>query len=199
MIADSDDTVLMERYRDGDLAAFEVLYRRHKGPLFRYLSRQCKLPDVAADVFQEVWSRVIASRERYEVRATFKTFLFRIAHHCVIDHYRSRERRRADRTESVEDYGATLMTPAEEQPEILAARAQLDARFRQALADLPAEQSEVFVLSEEGGLSLHEIAEITGVPHETVKSRLRYAIAKLRRAMAEDYGPAVLTPLRVQT
>src|ERR1044072_8294097 len=84
-VAATDDTTLMLRYRDGDAGAFEILYRRHKGPLYRYLQRMCGRREVADDLFQEVWSKVIASRGRYEVRAQFNTFLFRIAHNCAVD------------------------------------------------------------------------------------------------------------------
>ncbi len=189
----------MERYRDGDTAAFELLYSRHKGPLYRYLLRHCHPRDAAADVFQEVWSRVITSRERYEVRAAFKTFLYRIAHHCVVDHYRLQDRKRANRMESVDDHEEQLAAESHEQPEAQAGQAQLDLAFRQALADLPAEQREVFLLFEETGLELKEIAEVTGVPAETVKSRLRYALAKLRRVMAGEFGMTELKPVRVES
>ena len=78
-VAVTDDATLMLRYRDGDARAFEILYERHKGPLYRYLQRMCGRREVADDLFQEVWSKVIASRSRYEARAQFNTFLFRIA------------------------------------------------------------------------------------------------------------------------
>src|SRR4026209_1535445 len=87
-VAVTDDTTLMLRYRDGDARAFELLYERHKGPLYRYLQRMCGRREVADDLFQEVWSKVIASRSRYEVRAQFNTFLFRIAHNCAVDYFR---------------------------------------------------------------------------------------------------------------
>ena len=195
--AQIDDAVLMERYRDGDAAAFELLYARHKGPLYRYLLRQCQPHEAAADVFQEVWSRVITSRDRYEVRAAFKTYLYRIAHHCVIDHYRLTSRKRANRMDSLQDHEAVLSTQVHEQPEARVGHEQLDRAFREALAGLPEEQRDVFLLFEEGGLGLKEIADITGVPAETVKSRLRYALAKLRRALADDFGMStVLEPAR---
>ena len=69
--ATPDDATLMLRYRKGDVRAFEMLYQRHKGALYRYLQRLCRSQDVANDLFQEVWSKVIASRERYEARAKF--------------------------------------------------------------------------------------------------------------------------------
>ena len=199
MEAQSDDADLMMRYREGDAAAFERLYARHKGPLYRYLLRQCQPRDAAADVFQEVWSRVITSRDRYEVRAAFKTFLYSIAHHCVIDHYRLRDRKRANRMDSVEDHENALQVQSHEQPEAQVGQEQLDHAFREALAALPEDQRTAFLLFEESGLGLKEIADVTGVPAETVKSRLRYALAKLRRALANDFGMTALMPARAES
>src|SRR5215831_4091930 len=98
-----EDGALMLRYRAGDVRAFEILYQRHKGGLYRYLQRLCRQRDTVNDLFQEVWSKVIASRERYEVRAQFTTFLFHIAHNCAMDHFRRAERRHVNRTDDVVD------------------------------------------------------------------------------------------------
>src|ERR1700694_5348408 len=83
-----EDAWLMTRYRDGDADAFSTLYARHKGPLYRYLLRQVRNAAAAADLFQEVWSRLVATRNRYEARAKFATYLFRIAHNCTVDFLR---------------------------------------------------------------------------------------------------------------
>src|ERR1700733_11525957 len=83
-----EDATLMVRYRDGDTQAFTALYARHKGPLYRYLLRQVRNAGAAADLFQEVWSRLIATRGRYEARAKFATYLFHIAHNCSVDFFR---------------------------------------------------------------------------------------------------------------
>ena len=83
-----DDSELMLAYARGDVRAFEKLYARHRGPLYRYLARHTRHMEVANDLFQEVWAKVIASRDRYEPRAKFTTFLYHIAHNCCIDHYR---------------------------------------------------------------------------------------------------------------
>src|SRR5688500_1355134 len=96
MALPADDGSLMLRFRDGDQRAFEVLYERHKAPLYRYLQRMCRSPETAADLFQEAWSRVILSAERYQVRAQFKTYLFRIAHNCAMDHFRRSGRQPVD-------------------------------------------------------------------------------------------------------
>lgn len=180
-----DDTALMLRYRDGDARAFEILYERHKGALYRYLLRMCRSPDTANDLFQEVWSKVIASRERYEVRAQFNTFLYRIAHNCTVDYFRRAGRRYEGAAQDVEEIADELPGAEHQRPDAELSEAQLRADFRRALERLPAEQRDVFVLYEETGLSLEEIGKITGVAMETAKSRLRYALGKLRAALKQ--------------
>ena len=181
----------MLRYRDGDLRAFEMLYERHKGPLYRYLQRLCRSPDTANDLFQEVWGKVIASRERYEVRAQFNTFLFRIAHNCAIDHFRRAATVQAQVTADIDSMVDELPGAASERPESRAVEAELQADFARALHALPPEQRDAFVLYEESGLSLEEIGKASGVSMETAKSRLRYAVAKLRVALGRHRPESV--------
>ncbi|HUO83454.1 MAG TPA: RNA polymerase sigma factor [Gammaproteobacteria bacterium] len=183
MTAAPDDKELMLRYRAGDVGAFEVLYGRYKGPLYRFMLRQCRDPEIAADLFQEVWSRVIGARERYVPTARFNTWLFHIAHNCFIDHYRGRRRR------PLEAAGDGALDCAEDPsagPEARAAVLERADRLRAALCDLPVEQREAFLLREELGMSLQEIGAATGTGRETAKSRLRYAVERLRRALSED-------------
>ena len=174
----------MLRYAHGDMRAFEALYRRHRTALYRYLARLTCDTEVANDLFQEVWSKVIASRTRYEPRARFQSFLFRIAHNCFIDYCRraSTQPRAPDADDT--DLQELLPAPSSEMPDRHAEHAELVARYKAALRALPAEQRDVFLLHEEAGLSLEEIATISGVGSETAKSRLRYALAKLRAALA---------------
>ena len=157
-----DDATLMLRYRKGDVRAFEMLYERHKGALYRYLQRLCRSPEVANDLFQEVWSKVIASRERYEVRAKFTTFLFHIAHNCAIDYFRRAGRPQEKGTQDVDALADELSGPSHESPEAALSEAQLRADFKRALEELPAEQRDVFLLYEETGLGLEDIGRITG-------------------------------------
>ncbi|HKE94366.1 MAG TPA: RNA polymerase sigma factor [Povalibacter sp.] len=178
-----DDTELMLRYRSGEVRAFETLYRRHKGPLYRYLQRLCRGQDVANDLFQEVWGKVIASRERYEVRAQFNTYLYRIAHNCAVDYFRRAGRQHLGAMDDVTELADELSGAVAEQPEIRLAGMQVQDSFQHALAQLPAEQRDAFLLYEETGLSLEEIGQVTGVGMETAKSRLRYAVSKLRAAL----------------
>jgi RNA polymerase sigma-70 factor (ECF subfamily) len=181
-----DDAELMLRYAHGDVGAFERLYARHKGPLYRYLLRQVRDPAVASDLFQEVWFRIVAMRHRYEIRAKFATFLFQIAHHCTIDHYR---RRRSLPGEESLDQRASIEiepeSPEHEQPDRIAERGEQQSALLAAIAALPSEQREAFLLREEAGLDVEEIARVTGVGIETAKSRVRYAIRKLRLTLAE--------------
>jgi RNA polymerase sigma-70 factor, ECF subfamily len=171
----------MMRYRDGDLAAFEMLYRRHKDPLYRYLLRGCAHAESAAEMFQDVWAGLVRSRAGYEPRARFGAWLYRLAHNRLIDHLRLQPRAPLPLEEEL------IPAAAEhERPEAQALAGERGQRLRQALAALPAEQREAFLLHEEAGLTLEEIAEVSGVGRETVKSRLRYALAKLREALADD-------------
>ncbi len=186
-----DDATLMLRYRQGDVRAFEMLYERHKGALYRYLQRLCRSPEMANDLFQEVWSKVIASRERYEVRAKFTTFLFHIAHNCAMDHFRRAGRPQEKLAQDVDALADELSGPSHESPDAALAEAQLRADFRRALDELPAEQRDVFLLYEETGLGLEEIGRITGVAMETAKSRLRYALGKLRGALRQHQSPTL--------
>jgi RNA polymerase sigma-70 factor (ECF subfamily) len=187
-VSDDEDAQLMLAYAGGEMRAFENLYSRHRGALYRYLMRQARDTEIANDLFQEVWSRVIANRTRYEPRAKFRTFLFTLAHNCFIDHCRRMKSR--PQGLGIEDADAADLLPADEdaRPEAVLQRNESTERFRAALATLPQEQLDVYLLHEESELSLEEIARVTGVGAETAKSRLRYAVGKLKAAMAAAEG-----------
>ena len=178
-----EDSALMLRYRDGDVAAFEVLYKRHNDSLYRYLMRKCGHRDTAEDIFQEVWGKIIKARETYRPTAKFTTFLYRVAHNCFIDHIRRNKRH----TQIVDVEPDTQPDPGE-LPETQTERSLARRRLQVALLQLPDEQRDVFLLREEAGLNLDQIAAITGSNRETTKSRLRYAVNKLRAAIDEPVG-----------
>jgi RNA polymerase sigma-70 factor (ECF subfamily) len=182
-VSDDEDAQLMLAYARGEMRAFETLYSRHRAALYRYLMRQARDGEVANDLFQEVWSRVIVNRARYEPRAKFRTFLFTLAHNCFIDHCRRSKARPGGM--GIEDADAADLLPANEmcQPDTALARDEASSRYRAALATLPPEQRDVYLLHEESDLSLEEIARVTGVGAETAKSRLRYAVNKLKAAL----------------
>ena len=186
-----EDAQLMVRYRDGDAAAFAALYARHKGPLYRYLLRQVRNAGAAADLFQDVWSRLIAARARYEARAKFATFLFHIAHNCTIDFFRRDPMMsRAARSDDPQAQAAEPEVPEYQRPDGLAEFAEQQSALLAALGALPREQREAFLLHEETGLTIEEIARISDVGLETAKSRLRYAVRKLKKSLAEAQAEA---------
>jgi RNA polymerase sigma-70 factor (ECF subfamily) len=178
-----EDSALMLRYQDGDVAAFEVLYRRHSDSVYRYLLRLSRNPHSAEDVFQDAWGKIIKARQGYRPTAKFSTFLFRVAHNCFIDHIR-RNKRHTHET----DVDPDLCPSPDQEPEQTTERLLARQRLQRSLGLLPLEQRDVFLLHEEAGLSIDEIAHVTGVNRETAKSRLRYAVAKLRASMADAAG-----------
>ena len=173
----------MLAYRGGDANAFEALYARHKGGLFRFIVRSVKDRAVAEELFQEVWMKLIEARGRYAPQAKFVTFLYTIAHNRMIDHWR----RRGLALVSLDDEAGAIDPPgpAALQPERRAELNESAARLLEALAALPELQREAFLLHEESGLSVAEIADVTGTDPEAAKSRLRYATAKLREALTD--------------
>jgi RNA polymerase sigma-70 factor (ECF subfamily) len=188
-MTEATDEELMQRYRDGDARAFETLYARHKGPVYRYLLRQCGVAALAEELFQDVWMNLIKARARYEVRAKFTTWLYTLAHHRVVDHYRRQAAGVPISYDDDPDDEPLIEQVADSevrQPDNEFERRRQAQQLLGLLAQLPEAQREAFLLREEGGLSLEEIAAATGVNMETAKSRLRYAVAKLRQGMKEN-------------
>ncbi len=171
----STDEQLMKQYAAGDVSAFEDLYERYRGPLYRYIQRQVHDPATVNDLYQGSWEKLIKARNRYKPAAPFRAWFFRIAHNHVVDHFRSKH--------ETEALNPDQMTASAPQPGEALGNEQKQKRFRAALQDLPAEQKHTLLLKIEAGLGLEEIGKITGVKRETVKSRLRYATAKLKRTL----------------
>lgn len=187
-VSDDEDAQLMLAYAKGEMRAFETLYARHRGALYRYLARHARDGEIANDLFQEVWSRVIVNRARYEPRAKFRTFLFTLAHNCFIDHCRRVKSRPTGASIDEADAADLLSADENMQPDAELEREEGSRRYHAALAALPQEQRDVYLLHEEADLSLEEIARVTGVGPETAKSRLRYAVGKLKAALAVADG-----------
>ena len=185
--AATSDEELMLAYVTGDAAAFDVLYGRHRGGVYRYLLHQCRHRGTADELFQDVWMNLIRARASYAPTAKFATWLYRLAHNRLIDHYRASGRLTLVSTEDEahQDAVATLSGAPGDEPQARAENRELGERLRAAVAALPLAQRQAFLLQQEGGLSLAEIAELTGVGAETVKSRLRYALAKLRENLVD--------------
>jgi len=182
---EASDEQLMLAYAGGDAAAFEALYARHKGPLYRFVLRSVKVAAEADEIFQDVWMRAIEARERYQPTAKFRTWLYTIAHNRFVDHWRAKG---LSVVPLENDDGTTIDVPAgpAAEPHRRAEARQSVRRLLDAIAALPAAQREAFLLHEESGLSVAEIAAITGTNEEAAKSRLRYAMNKLREAIGDD-------------
>jgi RNA polymerase sigma-70 factor (ECF subfamily) len=176
------DEDLMLAYRGGDVTAFEALFRRRKGRLYRYLLRQCGQPGLAGELFEDIWLRVIRARLRYRPQALFITYLYRLAHQVLMDHYRRRPAGVPPSYLQEPETGIEPL-PAETQADVLAASRQQLERLLQLLAALPEAQREVFLLREEAAFDLEQIARVTGAKPESVRSRLRQAVFYLRKGM----------------
>jgi RNA polymerase sigma factor (sigma-70 family) len=180
-LSQETDEKLMLRFGRGEAAAFDDLYRRHESRVFRYLQRNLRNEASANDLMQEVWFAVVRNAVDYQPTAKFTTWLFTIAHNRMVDMIRASGRLQsldADLLDTLEA-DAKLEPPAEVQSQEEA------AALLGAVAQLPPEQRSAFLLQAEGELSVEEIAVATGSNFETVKSRLRYARAKLRQLLWE--------------
>jgi RNA polymerase sigma-70 factor (ECF subfamily) len=180
------DEELMLAYGAGDAEAFDLLYMRHKGGVYRYLRRQTGNASLADEFFQDVWLRLIDARARYQPQARFTTWLYTIAHNRLMDHFRATRRTPVASHDDPDEDPLAGVPSDDPPPEDVLARKQEAARLLAAIDALPAEQREAFLLQQEGDLSVEEIATATGVTRETAKSRLRYATAKLRQRLRAE-------------
>jgi RNA polymerase sigma-70 factor, ECF subfamily len=176
-MSETSDEDLMLAFQAGDAGAFDTLYQRHRGRLFRFLSREAGSREAGEEIYQEAWLRLIRQRDSYRVEAAFSTYLYRIAHSSLIDHLRKKGRlwKHEETMEEMPEAQSCALSPEEEWGRQLTAQA-----LKACMDELPAEQREVFLLKEENGFGLSEIAEIAGINREAAKSRLRYALKKLR-------------------
>lgn len=180
--AEASDERLMLAWAAGETAAFEELYARHRLRLYRFLLRHLRDGALADELFQDVWQKVIAARAGWVPDAPFGTWLYRIAHNRLTDHWRALKYR-PPAPEDSDERAARIPDP--DTPERNLSEFEQRRRLQLALDELPEEQREVLLLRLEQELTLEEIGAITGVGRETVKSRLRYAMDKLRTRLHE--------------
>jgi RNA polymerase sigma-70 factor (ECF subfamily) len=181
------DEALMLRYKDGDLPAFQELYRRHSRGLYRFLSWHAPRREWADEIAQDSWIKLHQARQHYQPLASFRTYLYQIARNRLLDLLRQPQAQLVD-DEALFDHLSDSGTAASAS---VGADAALEARQRTralhaAIHALPGEQKEALILQQFSGMSLEEIADLVAVPVETVKSRLRYAMKKLRQHYAAD-------------
>lgn len=196
---DPPDETLMLRYQRGDRAAFALLVRRHQTPLYNFALRQVRLPQVAEDVVQESFVRIVQNAAEFKHEARFTTWVYTITRNLCIDHLRKRALRKhpsLDEARGEEGDGPTLGEQTADpraSVERAVTGAELKEKIVRAVDTLPDEQREVFLLRELANLPFKEIAEITKVPENTVKSRMRYALERLQEHLSEyeDYARAL--------
>jgi len=199
------DEELLARYAAGDASAFAVLVRRHEGPVYHFVLRQVRSPAVAEDVVQDVFLRIVQGAGDFKGHSRFTTWCFTIARNLCIDHLRKAALRRhpsldqaTDAADRGSEEGPSLgERTADPHPRAAVDRTAIGAELKdhigRAVDELPDDQREVFLLREVAHLPFKEIAAITGVAENTVKSRMRYALERLQRALAEyeDYARAL--------
>lgn len=173
------DEELFRRYRKGDMEAFRDLYARYRRSLYLYLLRSVSNEAEADDLYQDAWYRVIHAKERF-TDGSFRAWLFRIARNLRIDGFRRRHLRLVPEPSEPAEWPDPAAAPDE-----LAHSDDCSERLKSGLRQLPQEQRDVFLLKEESGLTLEQIADMLALGRETIKSRLRYALKQLRK-MLED-------------
>jgi RNA polymerase sigma-70 factor (ECF subfamily) len=195
------DESLMVRFQAGDRGAFELLVRRHKTSLYNFVLRQIRAPGAAEDLAQDVLVRVVQNAADFKHEARFTTWLYAIARNLCIDYLRKMALRRHPSLDqpSRDDDGPTLgERTADLAPGASAERSaiggELRATIARAVEGLPPDQREVFLLREVGRIPFKDIATMVGVPENTVKSRMRYALLRLQEALSEYEDYAKHTP-----
>ncbi|WP_153913397.1 sigma-70 family RNA polymerase sigma factor [Shewanella sp. TC10] len=178
----------MLNYQQGDTAAFEQLYSKHKGPLYRYFVRQLSNHSLAEDLYQDTWGKVINAAGNYQVTAKFTTWLYRIAHNLLIDHVRAVKP--LDKVEDMGDDGMdnfdanTNNEQSHNRPDEQLEDVQKAKLLKSCIANLPAVQKEAFLLNIELGLTAAAISDIADVTLEATKSRIRYAYQSIKQCVA---------------
>jgi RNA polymerase sigma-70 factor (ECF subfamily) len=203
------DEKLMEAFREGDARAFETLVARHGRGLFNFLFRSVRTTHRAEELLQEVLLRVVRSKHRYRRSARFTTWVYTIARNLTVDESR-RARFRDHESLDAPPRGSGRGSGGEPGRDRLSRLASHDVptdhaaeapslrrRLRSAIDELPEDQREVFLMRQVSGMSFREIGEIVGAPENTVKSRMRYALEKLRGELADLRDDAGMLPVRV--
>lgn len=200
VLRDDTDEALMVAYQRGEVRAFEVLLQRHRKPVYNFILRFCHNPAQAEDLLQDTFLRVIKSADSYEKQAKFTTWLYTIARNlCVDASRRGKHRKAASLDAPLSDDGgtATLLDrvpgtgPAVDRQAI---GSELGGKLHAAIAKLSEEQREVFLMREVLDMPFKDIADVVGCPENTVKSRMRYALEKLRLELEEYADLAKAAP-----
>ena len=190
MAAPYTDEQLMLQYREGDLLAFRELYGRHRLGLYRFIAWRSPRAEWVDEIVQDAWASLHSARTFYRPDASFRTYLYQIARNRLLDLLRQSQPLLAGELGAGTDGRDLFDALADAAQDVMAPDAALESRRRAdrlhgAIARLPGDQREALVLQQFSGMSIDEIAEVVAVPAETVKSRLRYAMRKLRQQLAD--------------
>jgi RNA polymerase sigma-70 factor (ECF subfamily) len=183
------DEELLADFQQGDAGAFERLLARHRAPLYTFLVRMLGDREKAEDLAQETFLRIVKGAQAWEQRSRFQSWMYAIARNLCTDRARRDRFRKTESldTEPVEGAGGSILDAVADPgplPDQAADSERLRPLLQRALLSLPVDQREVFILREQAGLPFREIAEVTGANENTVKSRMRYALEGLRKALA---------------
>lgn len=198
MKRDHSDEELLRQFNEGDADAFATLVRRYERPLYNFILRSVRRRERADELLQDVFLKVVQRSQDFKGNSKFSTWLYTIARNLCIDHSRKMVFRRHKSLDApghpgASEEGPTLMdrTAADgPEPDRAALTTDLRRRIAEAVEELPEEQKDVFLMRQIQGLPFKSIADIVGVPENTVKSRMRYALERLQRALA-DYAEYV--------
>jgi RNA polymerase sigma-70 factor (ECF subfamily) len=191
------DATLIQQYTAGDLAAFETLYNRHKGGLYRYFKRHISDASAAEDLYQEIWSKVIVQAKHYTPTAKFSTWLYTLAHNKLVDHVRhltvvNRVVVGSHDEETSEESATSKQAQMNNKQETELSSSRDAEALKQCIGKLPQAQKDSFLLKEEAGLSVKDVSLVLNTSFEASKSRLRYAYDNLRQCLNVKLGRAIL-------
>lgn len=184
--AGSDEQLMLD-YQAGDMNAFETLYRKHKGPLYRYFVRQLHQQQLAEDLYQDTWGKVITAAAQYQVTAKFTTWLYKIAHNLLIDHVRAVKPLDKVAPLGEDETMDSLEADSQASPESQLQQQQQVDMMKQCIAKLPPVQKEAFLLNIEMGMTAAAISDIANVTLEATKSRIRYAYQSIKQCIANQW------------
>ncbi len=182
------DEQLVRMYIDGNNAAFDTLLQRHQAKLYSYILKIVKNEEIANDIFQETFIKIITTLKqgKYTENGKFGAWLTRIAHNLIIDFYRQEK---SENNVSTDDETTNLLNRrdlCEENVEDLMINDQIRADVRKIIDALPEPQREVVMMRYYSDMSFKEIADTTGVSINTALGRMRYALMNMRRIAEEN-------------
>lgn len=188
-MSDLSDEELLRAYQNGDPEAFKTLFGRYRGPLFNFLLRRIRDRGRAEELYQDSWTKVIERCGEFRGDAKFSTWLYTIARNACIDHQRKMKfRGHASLDETQRGASHPMLERVANPgpgPDQLVAGEALRQRIVKAVEELPEEQREVFLLRQLQGMAFKEVAKVVGVPVNTVKSRMRYALERLQQGLGD--------------